>query len=228
MSNPEAAKWAAARRAVELVQPGQIVGLGTGTTAIKFLELLAQKVRGGLSIQGVPTSEAIARQAREWGIPLLESFTRVDLTVDGADQIDPSGRIIKGGGGALLREKLVALASGVEVIVVDPGKLVAELTRALPVEIIPFGVETTLARLRQAGVEPTVRPGFASDAGNLVADCAYPASLMRVPAQLHERLKSISGVVETGLFLELVDQLIIGHEDGRVEEREFRRSVAGR
>ncbi|GMU55959.1 MAG: ribose-5-phosphate isomerase A [Candidatus Xenobia bacterium] len=228
MSNPEAAKWAAARRAVELVQPGQIVGLGTGTTAIKFLELLAGKVREGLSIQGVPTSEAIGRQAREWGIPLLESFTRVDLTVDGADQIDPSGCIIKGGGGALLREKLVALASRVEVILVDPGKLVQELTRPLPVELIPFGVETTLARLRQAGVEPTLRPGFTSDGGNLVADCAYPPSLMRDPAQLHERLKAITGVVETGLFLELVDQLVIGHEDGRVEEREFSRSVAGK
>lgn len=228
MSNPDAAKWAAARRAVELVQPGQMVGLGTGTTAIKFLELLAARVREGLSIQGVPTSEAIARQARAWGIPLLESFTRVDLTVDGADQIDPVGRIIKGGGGALLREKLVALASEVEVILVDPGKLVQELTRPLPVELIPFGVETTLARLRQAGVEPTLRPGFTSDGGNLVADCAYPAVSMRAPEEFHARLKAISGVVETGLFLELVDQLIIGHEDGRVEVREFSRTAAGR
>lgn len=216
--NSDAAKWAAARRAVELIQAGQIVGLGTGTTAIKFLELLAEKVRAGLSIQGVPTSIAIGRQAAEWGIPVLERFERVDITVDGADQIDPAGNIIKGGGGALLREKLVALASSAEVILVDPAKRVPKLSRPLPVELIEFGWLTTLRRLQDAGVDPVVREGFRSDGGNLVADCAYSADAMADPAALHQRLKQIPGVVETGLFLGLVSRLIVGFEDGHVEE----------
>lgn len=218
MSN-EAAKWAAARRAVELVEPGQIVGLGTGTTAIKFLELLAEKVRAGLSVQGVPTSIAIGKQAAEWGIPVLERFERVDVTVDGADQIDPAGNIIKGGGGALLREKLVALASRVEIILIDPGKQVDRLSRPLPVELVAFGIDTTLARLRQAGVDPVVREGFVSDGGNLVADCAYET--MGDPHALHAKLKAIPGVIETGLFLGLVRRLVIGFEDGRTEEKTF-------
>lgn len=219
--NIDAAKWAAARRAVEMIEPGQIVGLGTGTTAIKFLELLGERVRGGLAIQGVPTSIAIGNQARDWGIPVLEAFTHVDITVDGADQIDPAGNIIKGGGGALLREKLVALASKVEVILIDPAKQVARLSRALPVELIPFGAATTLARLREAGVEPTVRGGFVSDGGNLVADCAYPPEDIADPARLHARLKAIPGVIETGLFLGLVHRLVVGFEDGRTEEKTF-------
>lgn len=220
--NSDAAKWAAARRAVELIEPGQIVGLGTGTTAIKFLELLGEKVRAGLSIRGVATSIAIGEQARAWGIEVLDSFDRVDITVDGADQIDPAGNIIKGGGGALLREKLVALASRTEVILVDPGKQVETLSRSLPVELVGFGSQTTLARLRQEGVEPTVRAGFVSDGGNLVADCAYQPHDILDPAALHARLKSLPGVIETGLFLGLCHRLIVGYEDGHVEERTFR------
>lgn len=231
MTDPrEKAKWAAARGAVALVGTGMVVGLGTGSTAIKFVGLLAERVRQeGLAVTCVPTSEGIALEARRAGLELVGSypdFGAVDLTVDGADEVDPAGNLVKGGGGALLREKLVALASRRVVIVVDPDKHVEVLgqTFQLPVEIIPFGWSATLDRIRSLGVEPRLRLAgrepFRSDQGNLVADCPFPA--IPNPAGLHRLLKALPGVVETGLFPGIAHAILTGRPDGTWSMRELR------
>lgn len=219
MADPkEQAKSAAARGAVELVQPGTVVGLGTGSTAIKFLDLLAER---RLPITCVATSEGIASRARQAGLTLVDGypdFGAIDLTVDGADEVDPGGNLIKGGGGALLREKLVALASRRVVIVVDPEKHVPILGRGfrLPIEIVPFGWSLTLERLRALGLEPELRRAgpdpFRTDGGNLIADCRTPG----IPdaAALHRAVKAQSGVVETGLFPGIAHEVLTGSPDG--------------
>ncbi len=228
MADPrEQAKWAAAQGAAGMVEDGMVVGLGTGSTAIKFLDLLARRVHEeGLTVTCVPTSEGIAREARERGLTLVPGFPDfgvIDLTVDGADEVDPAGDLIKGGGGALLREKLVALASRRVVIVVDPDKHVAELghTFRLPLEVVPFGWTRTLGRLRDLGAEPEVRldgrEPFRSDQGNLIIDCRFPG--IPEPAHLHGLLKALPGVVETGLFPSIAHTILTGRPDGSWEAR---------
>ncbi len=224
----EMAKWAAARGAVGMVETGMVVGLGTGSTAIKFLDLLADRVRReGLAITCVATSEGIAREARARGLSLVPEFPdfgTVDLTVDGADEVDPQGNLIKGGGGALLREKLVALASRRVVVVVDPDKHVPELGHSfrLPVEVVPFGWSHTLQRLRDLGAETEVRiegrEFFRSDQGNLIVDCRF--SGIPEPARLHGLLKAVPGVVETGLFPGIAHAILTGRPDGDWDLRE--------
>jgi ribose 5-phosphate isomerase A len=225
----EKAKWVAARAACGMVESGMVVGLGTGSTAIKFLDLLAERVRQeGLKVTCVATSEKTGREAGRRGlamVPGFPDFRVVDLTVDGADEVDPAGNLIKGGGGALLREKLVALASRRVVIVVDPDKHVAELGHdfRLPVEVVPFGWSRTLQALRGLGAEPGMRRQgdefFRTDHDNYIIDCRFAG--IPEPAALHARIKSLSGVVETGIFPGLAHAILTGHPDGTWDLREL-------
>lgn len=222
------AKQKAGEAAAKLVVSGMCLGLGTGSTAAWFVRALASRISAeGLSVRGVPTSEATARLAREVGVPLEDpdAVTRLDLTVDGADEFDPQLRLIKGGGGALLREKIIAAASGQVVIVADPAKQVARLGNfALPVEVTRFGWSLTAGHVRKAlaasgvadrvelRVQGKAQEPFVSDGGNYILDCS--CGLIPDPESLGERLSRIAGVVEHGLFVGLAHQVIVGGPDG--------------
>ncbi len=229
----ESLKREAAARAVEYVRPGMRLGLGTGTTARHFVELLAQRVREGCNVVGVPTSEATRAQAEQLGIPLttLDETPELDLTVDGADEVGPDLTLIKGGGGALLREKIVAAASTRMIVIVDESKLVSTLGRfPLPIEVVPFGLAST--HLKVEGAAAAVgAPGpallrrskdgnpFVTDSGHWILD----AALGRIgdPKALAERLASIPGVVEHGLFIGLAEIAILAGPAGvRVVKRQ--------
>ena len=222
------AKRAAAARAVQYVRPNTTVGLGTGSTSLIFLELLAARNREEkMNLKGVSTSEFIAGKAREWGIPVAasdEPFKDLDICVDGADEVDPEGQLVKGGGGALLREKFVALASKRFLVMVDPSKHVKRLgeTFKLPIEIVPFGWANTLERLKNEGLEPKIREKegkrFVTDNHNLIADCTLgPANVV----ELARRLKLLPGVVEIGLFIGMADLVVTGQENGKFKEQAF-------
>ena len=217
-------KRQAAAAAVAEVQDGMVLGLGTGSTAAIAIELLGARVRQGLRVVGIPTSERTAEQARSLGIPLagFDTHDSIDLTIDGADEVHAGTLdLIKGLGGALLREKIVAAASRRMTVIVDEGKLVPALGQGvrLPVEVVAFGHETALRHLRDAGADPVVRavPGAAgpyrTDGGNLIADCAF-ADGIHDPAALHARLKALVGVVETGLFIGMATRVIAGTPAG--------------
>jgi ribose 5-phosphate isomerase A len=217
-----------AARALEFVRDGTIVGLGTGRAATAFLRALADRVRQGLSIRGVPTSEETARLARELGITLAgldEGF--IEVTVDGADEVDPQLNLIKGYGGALVRERIVAAASRKQVILVDSSKLVPMLgTRGrLPIEVIPFALPLCVRRLKELGYPPTLRQvggkPFISDNENTILDCAIGP--LEAPAGLHSEIRKIPGVVDTGLFLGTAHTVLVA-EGGTV--REMRRKEA--
>jgi ribose 5-phosphate isomerase A len=209
----------AAERAVELVRPGDRIGLGTGHAAMAFAVALAARVREGLTVHAVPTSEATATRALELGIPLtrLADIEALDLTVDGADEVDPQLDLIKGYGGALLREKVVATISRRLVILVGPEKLVPVLgTRgALPIEVVPFALPLCLRRLADAGIPASLRPAgdrlFVSDNGNYLLDCAVGP--IEHPLEMLDDIRSIPGVVEVGLFLGLADIVIVDGGD---------------
>ena len=219
MSDSEAYKRQAAERAVALVRPGMRLGLGTGSTARHFVDLLGAEVRKGLKIVGVPTSEATARQARELGVPLttLDETPELDLVVDGADEIDGALRLIKGGGGALLREKIVAASSRRMVVIADASKRVAQLGRfPLPIEVVPFGVGATVRRIERAaaalglaGPLTLRRQGgalFVSDGGHHILDCAFGA--IADPEALAQALAFIPGIVDYGLFIGMASAAI--------------------
>ena len=216
-------KRAAARRAAELVRDGMLLGLGTGSTADLWLVELAARVRAGLRVSGVPTSRRTERLAQQAGIPLatLEEHQRLDLTVDGADEVErQSLNLIKGRGGALLREKLVAAASDQRVIVVDDSKLVPALGRGpLPVEVVPFGWRQTAANLERLGCQASLRQAdgrpFVSDEGHYVLDCYFGA--IPEPVALAVEIKALVGVVEHGLFIELADRVVVAGSGG-IEE----------
>jgi len=222
------AKEAAGRRAAEFVEDGMRVGLGTGSTVHYVLLRLAERIRDErLSIRGVPTSLDTERKARELGIPLIDlaEAPALDLTLDGADEIDGAFRMIKGGGGALLREKVVASASRRVAIVVDASKVVERLGKAfpLPVEVVPFAHASVHRRLEQLGARPELRSArgdepYRTDNGNEILDCRF-ANGIPDPAALEKQLARIPGVVESGLFIGLAHRLVIGHEDGRVDVR---------
>lgn len=225
-------KRAAALAAARMVETGMTVGLGTGSTAAFLIEELGRRCReGSLSMIGVCTSRASEELAVRCGVPTadLDEVPEVELYIDGADQIDPAGRMIKGGGGAHLREKFVALAASQRVIVADDSKLVRQLGGAgcpVPVEIARFGHRHTLDRLREIpGCDPQLRLQDGrlvfSDEEHFIADCFFPAGIDN-PRTLAELLKATHGVLETGLFLGLCDTLIIG-KDGRTETRRFAR-----
>lgn len=219
-------KRAAAARALELVRPGMRIGLGTGSTAKHFVELLGEKVRAGLDVVGVPTSEQTRAQALACQVPLstLDETPELDLTVDGADEIDPSLRLIKGGGAALLREKIVASASRRMIVIADDGKLVEALGRfPLPVEVVPFGLPVSIAAIERLLASlgchgsVTVRPDKAG--GRLVTDGGHhivDLALGRIddPAALAEGLVAIPGVVEHGLFIGLATGAILASPSG--------------
>lgn len=215
-------KQLAAEKAVEYVQDGMRVGLGTGSTAYWAIEKIGQRVKEGLRITAVATSLASEEQARGLGIPLVSfaDIDSLDLTIDGADELDGQLQLIKGGGGALLREKIVAAGSTRMIVVADESKKVDTLGKfPLPVEIVPFAWEWTLAELIKLGCEADLRQGkdglYVTDNGNYIADCHFGA-IASAPA-LQQALREIPGMVEHGLFLGIASLAIIGRSDGRIE-----------
>lgn len=223
MTDVTDAKRRAGERAAELIEDGMAVGLGTGSTAHFMVERLGERVREGLRVRCIPTSRRTEEQARGLGIPLttFAEVARLDLTIDGADEIGPQLALIKGGGGALLREKLVAAASGRFVVVADATKRVASLGRfPLPVEVVPFAWEVTARRVAEVtGAEPLLRregaATYTTDNGNLILDCGCGA--IEDPAALERELKLIPGVVECGLFVGMADAALIAGDRGEVE-----------
>ncbi|OWJ68799.1 ribose-5-phosphate isomerase RpiA [Inquilinus limosus] len=223
LSPQEQGKRAAGEAAAALVQDGMRLGLGTGSTVRWVLEALARRIKEeGLRVTGIPTSEQTAERARALGIPLTDfaATEALDLCIDGADEVEQGTlRLIKGLGGALLREKIVAEASSRFIAVVDGSKLVGVLGEKapLPVEVTAFGWEATTRRLSALGGAPVLRQRdgapVRTDGGNLVLDCGGFAPI-RDPEGLQARLKTIAGVVETGLFLGGAEQAIVGQADG--------------
>ena len=218
----DARKRAAAEAAVNLVQDGMVIGLGTGSTAAFAVEALAQRHREGLQFVGIPTSERTAAQAKAARIPLtsFHGHRRIDLTIDGADEVERiSLNLIKGLGGALLHEKIVAAASRCLAIIVDDSKLADRLgaRTPVPVEVVTFGLEVTQARLEALGA--SVRPRlsgtgepFITDSGNCILDCSFGP--IADPARLEERIKRIVGVVESGLFISRADVVFVAGASG--------------
>ncbi|HEX2065365.1 MAG TPA: ribose-5-phosphate isomerase RpiA [Candidatus Thermoplasmatota archaeon] len=216
----EELKREAGRAAAELVEDGMVVGLGTGSTVRHTLEALGGRVRGGLRIVGIPTSKASEALARALRIPLstLDEHPRVDLTIDGADEVDPQLRLIKGGGGAHTREKVVARASRRMVVVADAGKLVERLgsTFALPIEVLPFAKTPAKAFVEGLGASVTLRlrdgQPFTTDNGNVILDARWDG--IDGPEALEARLETFPGVVACGLFLGLCHAAYVAGEDG--------------
>jgi ribose 5-phosphate isomerase A len=211
------AKQAAAKAAAALVRDGTIVGLGTGSTAKFAVDSLAARMRDGLRFLGIPTSEATEKQARDLGIPLttLAEHPQIDLTIDGADEIDARTLdVIKGRGGALLREKIVAASSRELVIIADESKLVEHLGSKMPVpvEIVPFGWQSTAQRLEALGCSTKLREGFTTDGGHYILDCAF--GRIADVASLAVSIDSIVGVVEHGLFLGMATKAFVASERG--------------
>jgi ribose 5-phosphate isomerase A len=230
LSPADAAKRAAAARALEMVAPGMVLGLGTGSTAAWFVRLLAERMeREALDVTGVATSAATAELAGALGVSVrgLEAVGHVDLTIDGADEVDPALNLIKGGGAALLREKIVAAASGRMVVIAGSDKLVAELGAfALPVEVVRFGWPVTLNAIGAVllGMEVdareiTVRGGaetpLVTDEGHHILDL-HLERIRDAPA-LARALDGLPGVVEHGLFIDMAEAVVLGHPDGRTE-----------
>lgn len=220
------AKKSAGYAAAELVQDGMIVGLGTGTTAAFFIERLSERCRNGLKITAVATSTRAEVMAHKGGIPIIniDSLSSIDLTADGADEIDKNKDMIKGGGGALLREKIVASMSKEMVVVVDQSKLVERLGKfPLPVEIVPFAYTATIHRIEKLGHSGSLRTTpsgqiYVTDNSNYIYDIHFD-SFINDPETLHHRLREIIGVVESGLFIHLAGRIVVGYNDGRVEIR---------
>jgi ribose 5-phosphate isomerase A len=231
-ADANALKRAAAARALDFIQDGMKLGLGTGSTAEAFLELLAERVRAGLRITGTPTSERTREKASALSIPVaeLDDLAPLDLVIDGADEADQNLDLIKGGGGALLREKIVAASSARMVVIADESKLVRRLgAYPLPIEVVAFGHRTTASRIASAAgalgyahMTPKLRvkdgQPFRSDSGNVIYDCPF-REIGSAPS-LAAALSTITGVVEHGLFVGLASHLVIAGAAGvRVIER---------
>jgi ribose 5-phosphate isomerase A len=227
MSQDDPVLTAVAARALEFVSDGAVVCLGTGRAATVFVHALGARVQQGLRVKGVPTSQATAAVARRLGIALvgLGDVDIIDVTVDGADEVDPQLNLIKGYGGAMVGEKIVAAASRTEVILVGHEKLVPVLGQRgiLPVEVIPFAAAFCKRRLAGLGSRPEVRLNggtpFVSDSGNYILDCGIGP--ITAPEDLEHAIRAIPGVVGTGLFLNIADVVLVGEADG---VRELRRS----
>jgi len=227
---------AVAAKALELIFDGARVGLGSGRAASVFIAKLGVRVQEGLRVGAVPTSQASAKQAREAGIPLIELGEKpLDITVDGADEVAPNLDLVKGFGGALVRERIVATASTRQVILVGEGKLVHALGERgrIPVEAIPLARWLVAKELKALGLIPTLRMDgtgtrpFVTENGNLIIDCAPPEPMRDGLAarELERALLAIVGVVDTGLFLGTADRVLVGHADRRVDT--LRRPIAG-
>ncbi|MBX2922265.1 MAG: ribose-5-phosphate isomerase RpiA [Chitinophagaceae bacterium] len=216
-------KQAAALKAVEYIQDGMTVGLGTGSTAYWAIDYTAQRIARGLHITAVATSEDTARIAREKGIVIsgIEEVDHIDIDIDGADEADSHLNLIKGGGGALLREKIVAKASRRFIVIADESKLVSTLGKfPLPVEVIPFGWQHTSRHIAALGCTPVLRYKegrlFVTDSGNYILDCHFH-QITDAP-RLDIQLNGIAGVVDNGLFINMAERVIIGSADGSVKE----------
>ena len=226
MSGREAQKRAAAERAADYVASGMRLGLGTGSTAQHLLDVLGERLRAGTlrDVAGVPTSRATADYARRCGIALLEldDAPRLDLAIDGADEVDPQLNLIKGLGGALLWEKIVESAAARFVVIVDESKLVRRLgTKApVPVEVVSFGWRALLPRFEALGAVPALRQSaegqpFVTDGGHYIVDCRFPDGIDD-PAEAATRLRAWAGVVETGLFVGMATEVVVAGEQVRV------------
>lgn len=222
VQNKDIQKKEAALKALEFVKDGMLLGLGTGSTATFFVEALGQRVKEGLNVTGVPTSERTHQLATSLGIKVsdLSTYPRLDLTIDGADEVElDSLNLIKGLGGALLREKIVAKSSKSMIVIVDESKLVTKLAShgPVPVEIVPFGFESTLGRITTLGGAPRLRPGedgkpYVTDGGHYIADCLF--SPIDNARELSQQLKMVVGVVETGLFVGIAKNVIVAKASG--------------
>ena len=234
LSPIDKAKFVAAKRAVDFVETGMKIGLGTGSTSAWMVRCLAERIREeGLKVVGVPTSTRTAELARSLGVPVtsLDEAKWLDLTIDGADEFDPQLNLIKGGGAALLQEKIVATASDQMIVIADAAKDVANLGAfPLPVEIIPFGWQTTKALIEEMLVsmdvlnrDVTLRMNGDAPLVTDEANYSVDLHLKRIgnPRQLSLVLNQIPGVVENGLFIDICDKVIIGHGDGRVVLRDI-------
>ena len=213
-------KRAAGYAAADLVESGMRLGLGTGSTVAHLLDRLGQRVRDGLECAGVPTSRATEARARELGIPLLDlnEVSHLDLCIDGADEVDRDKHLLKGGGGALVREKIVAAAAREMIVVVSANKMVDSLgtTMPLPVEVLEFGWRHAASALEALGCKAAMRMAgeqpFRSDNGNYVLDCSFGS--IRDPGALDARIAPIPGVVDSGLFIGMAGRILIGEADG--------------
>jgi ribose 5-phosphate isomerase A len=218
------AKEAAGRKAAEFIEDGMIVGLGSGSTAACFIEALVQKAKRGLRIQAVASSRHSADLAKAGGIAVsdINAVPRVDITVDGADEIDPQKRMIKGGGGAHVREKILAAASDEMVVIVDETKLVSALGRAkLPVEVLFYGSPSTRRKIEELGYQGRWRTNpdktfYLTENGNLIFDIHFPSPPPH-PEKDHENIIRIPGVVDTGFFFGLAGRVVVGRSDGQTE-----------
>lgn len=210
MSDASAAKRDAGFRAADMVKDGMVIGLGTGSTVFFAMERLGQRIADeGLHILGVPTSHQTAQRAEEYGIPLttLSLHPKLDLAIDGADQVSPEKFLVKGRGAALLREKIVADAADTFVVVIDESKSVSHLSAAIPLEVLPFAYGSVCRRLRELGGEPVMRNGVkkdgpvVSDNGNFIFDCAFGD--ISDPKKLEDAINAIPGILECGIFSKL-------------------------
>lgn len=218
----DAEKQAAAHAAIELVESGSVVGLGSGSTATFAIQFLAERVRAGLKIVGIPTSKATKQLAEQLGIPLttLDENPVIDIDIDGADEIDPQLNLIKGGGGAMLREKVIASASKRFVVVAESTKLVPHLGKfPLPVEVISFAEALVKRRIEALGAQVTLRTQkdggvYVTDEGHHILDCSFGE--IADPAGLNAKLHEIPGVVEHGLFIGLAEMAFVGKDGGGI------------
>lgn len=212
-------KKAAGEKAIEFIEEGMVVGLGSGSTVYWALKKLGELIEQGLNIKGIPTSLQTEEWAKEFKIPLtgFSDIQFIDIAIDGADEIDPDFNMVKGGGGALVREKIIDAHAKKLIIVADESKMVDELGGfSLPVEVLPFGWQLTADKIAEFGVKPVLREKggsvFISDNGNYILDCAFKS--IPNPEQLHKNLKQLLGVVETGLFIGMADVVILAGADG--------------
>lgn len=217
------AKRNAAERAVDYIQDGMIVGLGTGSTAYWAIQKLGSKVQERLNIKAIATSIQSEELAKKLGIPIItfSEINEIDITIDGADEVDPNLYMIKGGGGALLREKIVAAASKQFIVVVDESKLVNCLgTFPLPIEIVKFGFEATIKKLQLLECEPRLRKienkPYVTDNDNYIVDCHFNRT--EKPVEIHNRLNLLPGIVENGLFVNMTRKVIVGYRNGDIKE----------
>jgi ribose 5-phosphate isomerase A len=209
------------QQAADYVQPGMTIGIGTGSTAYWFIISLAKKIRNGLQCVAVPTSQKTKELAEQHFIPLtdLNAVDIIDLTIDGADEINPEFQLIKGGGGALLQEKMVAAASRQFIVIGDEQKYVLKLGKfPLPVEVLPYGWKQTKRKIEQIGCEKIVLrmkndEVFFTDHGHYILDCYFEQ--IEDPVQLNSQLKNIPGLLENGLFIDMADGILIGYTDGK-------------
>lgn len=218
-------KIKAAQEAVKLVKSGMKIGLGTGSTAAFFIEALGKRLQEEhIEVLSIPTSVKSEQLAQEWNIPLIDpdDVTELDFDFDGADEVDTSKRLIKGGGGALLREKIIASMSREMIVLVDESKCKKQLgEKPLPIEVVPFGRYVTLKKLEGLKLIGTFRKNaegfdYLTDNGNYIIDVdikTHPSS----PEEIHQMIKEIPGVVETGLFLQMAGRIYVGHANGKVE-----------